>query len=61
MSDLLTLKEAGKILRVGYKVVYEMARKKRIPVIRVGSQYRIPKEALETWIMEQAEVKEGEA
>lgn len=58
MSDLLTLKEAGKILRVGYRVVYEMARKKQIPAIKVGRQYRIPKVAFEDWIAKKSEVKE---
>lgn len=50
--DILTVKEAAKILRVGKNQMYEMCRIEGFPKIILGCKrgIRIPKEALRNWV-----------
>lgn len=43
----LTVEEAGRVLRVGRTLAYEMAADGRLPVIRVGKQLRVPRRKFE--------------
>ena len=40
-SELLTVKEVAKILRVSNMTVYRLVKSKQLPAIRVGKNYRI--------------------
>mgnify|MGYP001401759902 CR=1 FL=1 len=48
--ELLTVNEATKLLRIDRKTLYKLIKRGEIPAIRLGSQWRIPKEALEKMI-----------
>lgn len=50
-SEILVADEVAELLRVDRQRVYELARRKLIPVIRVGErQYRFSKYAIEKWL-----------
>lgn len=46
MPIYLTVPEYAKAMQVGLNTAYNMVRSGKITSIRVGTQYRIPKEAL---------------
>lgn len=43
---VLTVKELAKFLRLGLNTVYALLKTGKIKSVRVGRQYRIPREAL---------------
>lgn len=51
-QDILTLKEAAEYLRVGYQTMLRLAKKGKLPLFKVGGQWRIKKEDLERYITE---------
>jgi excisionase family DNA binding protein len=50
LSQLLTAKEAGHILRLNVFSVYEMARDGRLPTVHIGRGIRFRPEDLEAWL-----------
>lgn len=48
--ELLTITEATKMLKLNRTTLYTLIKKGEIPAIRLGSQWRIPKEELEKLI-----------
>lgn len=53
MADLLTTKELQSILQVDRTTIYRMADSGRLPAIKVGSQWRFPKDQVEAWLKQQ--------
>lgn len=56
-QDLLTIKEAGAVMRVGRSKAYDLARRylatggvDGLPVRRIGNQLRAPRLLLEDWL-----------
>jgi excisionase family DNA binding protein len=50
-QQVLVADEVAKLLRVDRQRVYELARRKAIPVIRLGErQYRFDADAIRQWI-----------
>lgn len=50
-QQVLVADEVAKLLRVDRQRVYELARRKAIPVIRLGArQYRFDADAIRQWI-----------
>ena len=47
---LLTIPEVSDLLRVPDARAYELARQRKIPVVRIGRQVRIPEDRLLAWI-----------
>ena len=47
---VLNSEEVAQILRVGVRVVYDLARVKGFPVVRHGRAIRIPRDALRHWL-----------
>lgn len=45
-TDVVTVKELSKILRIGINGAYDLVRTGAIQSIRVGRQYRIPRQAI---------------
>lgn len=45
-ADVITVKELSKILRIGINGTYNLVRTGKIKSIRVGRQYRIPRQAI---------------
>lgn len=57
MSDpeIITIGEASKLLRIGERTAYQLAREGRLAgAIKVGNQWRIDREVLITWIKTEA-------
>lgn len=49
-NKLLTVNEVAKILRVSNMTVYRLVKSKQIPAIRVGKNYRIKEDDVETYL-----------
>jgi excisionase family DNA binding protein len=43
---VLTVPEAGRLLRIGRGAAYEAARRGELPVVRIGRTLRVPRHAL---------------
>ena len=52
--DLLTAKEVQAILRVGRNSVYELARRREIGHVRVGTKILFPRDAVEEYLKRNA-------
>jgi excisionase family DNA binding protein len=50
MSELLTTKELQAILQVDRTTIYRMADSGRLPAIKVGNQWRFPRQQVEAWL-----------
>lgn len=50
MTDLLTTKELQTILQVDRTTIYRMAESGRLPAIKVGGQWRFPREQIDGWL-----------
>ncbi len=49
---LLTVKDVEAELQLGRTRTYELVRSGQLPVIRIGRVVRIPRDALERWVVE---------
>jgi excisionase family DNA binding protein len=54
MADLLTTKQLQEILQVDRTTIYRMADSGRIPAIKVGNQWRFPRQQIEAWLQKQS-------
>jgi excisionase family DNA binding protein len=54
MSEMLTAKEIQELLHVDRSTIYRMAEQGRIPAIKVGRQWRFPKDRIDLWLQSQA-------
>ena len=52
-AELLTTKQLQEILKVDRTTIYRMADSGRIPAIKVGNQWRFPREQIEVWLWKQ--------
>jgi excisionase family DNA binding protein len=59
-KQILVADEVAEMLRVDRQRVYELVRKRAIPVIRLGErQYRFDAEAIRDWMMRGGSTAEG--
>lgn len=56
MADLLTTRQLQEILRVDRTTIYRMAESGRLPAVKVGNQWRFPRDQIETWLQRQSAV-----
>ena len=54
MSDMLTISEVAKYLKLHELTVRRLAREGELPAFKVGRQWRIKRNLLETWIEERS-------
>lgn len=54
---MLSVQETAIVTGYGQQRIRELCRAGLMPHVRLGRAYRIPKEALRTWILQQAQVK----
>ncbi|OPX91942.1 MAG: Helix-turn-helix domain protein [Pelotomaculum sp. PtaB.Bin104] len=54
---LLGTEEAARVLGYNQARVRELCKANILPCVRLGRAYRIPKEALRTWVLEQAKIR----
>jgi excisionase family DNA binding protein len=57
-GQLLTLPQVAERLAVPETYAYELARQNRLPVIRLGKYVRVPVEAFERWLSQQASLEQ---
>lgn len=50
ISELLTTKELQDVLHVDRTTIYRMAESGRIPAVKVGNQWRFPRQQIELWL-----------
>lgn len=55
MPDIMTLREAAALLRLSERSLYELARGRRLPAVRLGGKWLFPRGRLEAWLSAQAE------
>ena len=54
-SNILTVKELSKLLRIGLNGAYRLVRDGTIKSVKVGRQYRIPLKAVEEYLTQKNE------
>lgn len=54
MLDLLTSKELQAILQVDRTTIYRMADSGRLPAIKIGGQWRFPRQQIHQWLHQQS-------
>lgn len=55
--DILTVEEACEALRVGYNAMYELLNSGKLKAYKNGRTWRIPRNALKEYILENAKIK----
>ena len=56
-SDVLTVDEACEALRIGYNAIYDLRGSGKLKGYRNGRVWRIPKESVKQYILENARLK----
>lgn len=56
-SDVLTVEEACEALRIGYNAIYDLLGSGNLKGYRNGRVWRIPKESVKQYILENAGLK----
>lgn len=56
-TDILTAEEACEALRIGYNAMYELLNSGKLKGYRNGRVWRIPKVAVQEYILTQANIK----
>ncbi|SET55559.1 helix-turn-helix domain-containing protein [Lacrimispora sphenoides] len=56
-GDILTLNELCEVLKISENVAYRLIREKSISAFKVGRIYKIPKKAVESYILAAANMK----
>lgn len=49
-NDLMTAKEVASFLRINEYTLYRLVSQKKLPAIKVGSQWRFQRRILEQWL-----------
>ena len=59
VSDILTILEVAKYLKVAERTVYRLAAAKKIPAFKVGGAWRFSRAEIEEWIKKQSSAVAG--
>jgi len=51
-SEIMTLEETAKYLKIGKSTLYKMAREGKIPAVKIANQWRFRKEDIDKWLQE---------
>ncbi|MBC7333744.1 MAG: helix-turn-helix domain-containing protein [Actinobacteria bacterium] len=51
-SEIMTLEETAKYLKIGKSTLYKMAREDKIPAVKIANQWRFRKEDIDKWLQE---------
>jgi excisionase family DNA binding protein len=49
-KEILTIGEAAKLLKIGKRSVYKLAKEKKIPAKKILNKWRFEKSALMDWV-----------
>ena len=53
-EEILTVKELAKYLKMDEHTVYRLARKKVLPGVKIGGEWRFKKDLIDRWIEEKS-------
>jgi excisionase family DNA binding protein len=53
-SDILTILEVARYLKVAERTVYRLAAAKKLPAFKVGGAWRFSRAEIDTWIKQQS-------
>lgn len=56
-GDILDLEDVCEILHIGKNTAYRLIRRKAIPAFKVGRVYKIPRKAVENYILSEAHMQ----
>ena len=56
-SEIMTLEETARYLKIGKSTLYKMARKGKIPAVKIANQWRFIKEDIDKWLQEMKDGK----
>lgn len=56
-DDILSVEEACEALKVGYNAVYELLNSGKLKAYKNGRVWKIPKQAVKEYIVEQSKIK----
>ncbi|MDL1957206.1 MAG: helix-turn-helix domain-containing protein [Candidatus Desulfofervidus auxilii] len=56
-SEIMTLEETARYLKIGKSTLYKMARKGKIPAVKIANQWRFIKEDIDKWLQEMRDGK----
>lgn len=56
LPEILTTEETAEVLRVGYNALYELLQSGKLKAYRNGRVWRIPKQAIIEYIIEQSKL-----
>lgn len=59
-KKLLTIKEVAKMLNYPTSKIYQLARSKGFPALKLGKEWRVDGTKLDKWIEKQIQVKDSE-
>ncbi|WP_028843838.1 helix-turn-helix domain-containing protein [Pseudothermotoga elfii] len=48
-SEIMTLEETAKYLKIGKSTLYKMAREGKIPAVKIANQWRFRKDEIDKW------------
>ncbi len=54
MTEMLTAKDMQNLLQVDRSTIYRMAEAKKLPVVKIGRQWRFPADEVEKWLRNQS-------
>jgi excisionase family DNA binding protein len=54
-SDVLTLVEAAKYLKISERSLWELAKAKKLPAVQLGSLWRFTRKSLDEWFQQQSQ------
>ncbi len=57
MSEIMTLPELAKYLRTSRDTIYRKAQKGMIPAVKLGKEWRFPKDVIDEWLRKEARSK----
>jgi len=60
MEELITIQQVANYLKVDRFTVYRLVTQKRIPAFKVGGQWRFKQEMIDSWLMRNSNMKNGD-
>lgn len=57
-EQLLTIKDLAEYLQVSQRTIYRLIKKRNIPYLKVGNQWRFRKQMIEEWLEGEQRVPE---
>ncbi len=51
-TEIMTLEETARYLKIGKSTLYKMAREGKIPAVKIANQWRFRKDDVDKWLQE---------